>query len=250
MSLGSLVRLWGAVAFEPELGRLDDICRAGHQLRRSAETWNHWETNRLSVTLRDTAGRKLMSLGHRGISYETINPDDLERVVGQMAADIHEAIRQLKINGLTRMGFQLCTYKDIGIRFDELLARFKPLCLPSRGKLEEIATRGAKDLSLVVDYEAGGLSAKLRAGPMKQDQGLRILGSSGSHESLFEPLTKSKAIADLYDCVPEDFLFFDVDVFREGDIRPDEWTSFVDDAKAHACDMLLTVENSLLEKEE
>jgi hypothetical protein len=231
MALGSLVRFWGAIDREPDLRFFDQMYATVHRHREEGE---NWEANGVSVRLLNTKSHSLLTVGHKRVSYEAINPVDLDKDVDHMAARLYSMVAPLAFGPLSRFGFKLVVYVDMGLSFEAMVDALRGLCLPQNPRFYELTSKTVTDLALAVDYDTPDFKAMFRAGPMVREQGLQSLASVGEHSRLFEPLQEGDSLPMLYRNIPEEFLFLDVDIFKTGDLPVETWTTFVSAAKQHA----------------
>ena len=231
MSLGSIVRCWASAGYEPSLLFYDRLYSVAQQ---QAHEFRHWWTNKLAVVLHDYERRELLAISPGRCGCEAANPTDLVSRLSRLADIIKKVLGELGQTELHRMGFQLVVYADLGLAFKELMARLRPICLPENERLEALTSCKISDIALNFDYQRDAGTVKLRAGPMNTEQGLERIKNLGEHTRLFETPGAGTGLADFYGQIPRTFLYADIEIFTEGKHRLGEWTTFIENAQAHA----------------
>ncbi len=244
MALGEIVRVFGAADYKAELNFYDRLNRAAaHQ----EPDFEHWSTSRLAAGLHDPGRRESLGLAHRRTHFEVANPEDLNAKILKSASRVRRALTDLRKSTLTRMGLNLVVFVDVGLAFEELKDQLRPLCLGRHEELARVTSGNVADIALHYDYVRDEGKGALRVGPMERKQGLDRINGIGEITRLFPPPQESDALQVFYGTVPDSFLYFDLDLYREGEVPSDSWPAFVKEAASHAISVFEGIKALVLE---
>jgi len=263
-------RLWAAVSYRPSLrfhGHVFDVADSfAHHPRPGSDDvkpnrFQHWSTDRLQVELCEPSRRELLQLTNRRAAMETVayrtedrgtaDMEHLTKACPRIAMILRNAVERLQVGPVTRMGVKLTVYADLDMLFREILEQLRPYCFPENPRFAEITSPNVEDIALSVDYERDGATVMLRLGPMKREQGVHMLESTGKASALFERKEGGEGLPQLYAAIPDDFLCFDADMYLKAEsLAMDRWLSFVDSAISHIVTAYHGLKDLLLEKKQ
>lgn len=189
-----------------------------------AEEFPDWERSPLTLELRNKKKHRRLFLSNRRIFFEADDADaDID--LGYAERLFRKVCPKLDLKTMDRIGIRQWFVADIGKPFalmvDEIAQRF----LAHDETLNGILGDKTKDVAYVVDCEtADGLRYNLRLGPMMKSQWFLTVG----HEpNIFERVEdrlkslnekrdeESKTLEKFVQSFPEQFLFVDIDCYRE-----------------------------------
>ena len=247
MSIGEVVRVWGAIGYAPDLGFFDKMCEVG---KKYAQDYAHWSTDRMQLVLHDFEKRALLSIAHKRVAFEIANPTtEYMNAVAENAKRVQGVLSGLNKKDINRMGLKTVIYANMGLTFEELRAQMEPLCVPNKDEFTRITGSGEiKDIALHVDYDWRGKTVLLRAGPMEKRQGIDSIRQVGDVEKLYPPIEKSSGLTDLFAAVPSSFLYFDMDVVKASKETIDSWSGFVEDSSKYTIEVFDSLKRCLLEQ--
>jgi hypothetical protein len=273
MGKHEITRVWCAVDFKADLRIFDKLYVAANHIKKS---FPHWQTDRFSVTLVNKDKHQNIQITANRIAFEAAMVTDLPGVVNAFSSHLRNVIQELGRPQLTRLGIKVITYCDLELKFEELKDQIRSLCIPEKGTFEKIIPSSELlDLALVTDYKwDSNKKAMFRAGPMKSKQGKKTLSGIGNLSDLFPASEKSSDLFQLYQSVPEAFLYLDLDVFMDSNAPDDpsestgiietmdipesekpkgvpfeEWTEFSLKAVEHISTVFKNTKNFVLEKD-
>jgi len=246
MSLGKVVRLWGAVDYEPDFRFFDKMFSVSSLLRRDFE---HWWTDKLSIVLNDYSRRESLSLSSKRVSFEAANPEDLTNSISTLSGHVRRSLEGLGCRTAKRMGLKVIVFADIDLTFDNIKEQMRPLCLPQNDALERVTSSEITDLAMNFDYVWEGENVMLRVGPMKNEQGLRNLLNVGDVGRLFPPPDQNSKFSEFCSSIPESFLYFDIDVFTKEERGVSTWPTFVQEVGAYCGQVFEGIKKLILECE-
>jgi hypothetical protein len=224
MKLGEIVRIWGAVDYKPDLRFIEKIFSVGSSLK---DKFGHWWTDRTQVMLYDYDRRECLQISSRRIAFEAVNPDDVVQSINTLSDNIKKALDSMGCRELERMGIKLVVYAPMDLTFENIKDQMRPLCLPNNPSLEEVTSKEITDVAMNFDYQWNKKDVKIRVGPMKTEQGRRMLINMGDIARLFPSPDTSDKFSEFCLSIPSDFLYFDIDIFSETQIETKMWPSFV-----------------------
>jgi len=245
MPLGEIVRFWAAIDYSPELSFYDSLFNKVATKQR--DDYEHWWTNRLAVILHDHKRHELLNIGHKRTVCEMVMPEDLHERAKEAGKRLRAVVRDMRVARLTRMGVDLVVMADCGLSYQETVDQLTKICLSSDGRVQEITTEKAIGAGLHYDYEWQGATAELRVVAMEKEAGMSMIHKQGDHQKLFRPVSEGDDLWSFYQRIPESFIFFDMEVYREEDCDPEEWREFARDATDHASQVFEGIRSLVLE---
>ncbi len=229
MHYSTITRLWGGVSYKPNIDHFNNMFLAAKEVSNSFE---HWWTDRINIILHDYTKKESITITSKKISIETIQPDNIENKIDAFSGYLKAIVKKLNHEEAIRLGLKVTAYINLGLKFDEIKERLRPMCLPSHERLEALTSSTILDVALHYDYGLEDKKVMLRIGPMKKKQGLDNLNTTGDITKLF-PSNKESEISKIYSNVPDEFLFFDLDISKDGESKIDDLDVFVKDAWSH-----------------
>jgi hypothetical protein len=243
MLYSNITRLWGSVNYKPDIGHFDNMFLAAKEVSHSFE---HWWTDKINIILHDFNKRESLTITSKQVGFETIQPDNIKNIIDTYSKDIKALVQKLNNKEVTRFGLRVTAYMDLGLKFEEYKERLRPMCLPYHERLETLTSSRILDLALNFDYDLKDKMVMLRIGPMKKKQGLEHLQIIGDIKRLF-PIDEESGINKIYTSIPNEFLFFDLDVFREDRPKIDDLDVFFNDAWSHIESVQKGIKDIILE---
>lgn len=224
MALGNIVRLWGAVNFEPDFTIMPRLSGAAESLRKD---FQHWLTDGVTFTLFENEEKhEFIHVTVKRIGFEVFNPEDVVNDLARMAQACKTLAQGLGRKVFNRMGVKLVIYADLNLDFDNLKRQVQSTCLSMSTELENLTSTDIIDVALNFDYRRDSKKVELRVGPMKKEQGVSYLRKVGNLQQVFQPPDQSRQFIDLVESVPESFLYFDADAHVEEGHGVDSWVAF------------------------
>lgn len=196
--------------FKADLGFYGRMDRVALGLSRD---YPDWERSPLTVEIRDKKRHRRIHLSVKRGFFDADGPNPLTDIdqAGKLANMI---CRELEVNSLTRCGVRQWFAADLGKPFalmvDEVAQRF----LNQGPDLTAILADKVHDVAYTVDFETSdGWRYNLRLGPMLKSQWFQtILYEAGNFEVGED---EEETFEKYQDGFPEQFLFIDVDCYRD-----------------------------------
>lgn len=195
---------------KPTLGFYGRVDAIGEELQ---EDYPDWERTALTLEVqnRKKHRRLFLSADRIFVDVDAADPDaDFDRAEKLLV----KVSKKLEIAEFKRIGvrqwFAADLTKPFALMVDEFAARF----LNGNEELKGILADKLKDVAYVVDYETSdGWRFNLRAGPMTKSQWLGTVAIDRNNFDRTEGATET--IEKFRESIPEQFLFVDVDCYRE-----------------------------------
>jgi hypothetical protein len=190
---------------------------------------NDWETNGISVVLRDTTKHCSLSIMHNIITYEQDSND-----IGMEAEYIQHIFsilpQNLEIDILKRFGYRRIYLVNLDMSFEELVNIMDLKLFAQDPEFKRIIPNQLTDLLYRVDASEGEYSYHVTAGPVRKNEiPLRIAYNQNHHLALQERSEAHKAIIDSY---PNVAIYIDIDFYQgDKDLPVNEILSFADIAR-------------------
>ena len=244
LSFGEVVRLWGAVDYEPDIRFFNNVYDIVYKLKSD---FPHWWTDRITTVISNDENRESLTLSSKRISFEAANPNDMSSSINKVPGYIQKCLTDLRCRNLKRIGLKLVSFINLNLKFEEIREQLRPLCLPKNEKLEQITSSEILDIALNFDYKWNNKKVMLRIGPMTKEEGIKNINSLGDISRLFPSPKKSDSIADFFNKIPESFLYFDIDVFMDENIGKDYYPQFVQEVEPHINSVFSVIKSLIME---
>lgn len=244
MKLGEIVRIWGAVDYIPDLRFIEKVFYVGSSM---GDKFEHWWTDRTQVILHDYGRRESLMISSKRIAFEAANPEDVIQTINTLSDNAKRALDSLGCRELVRMGIKLVVYAPMDLTFENIKEQMRPLCLPNNPSLEKVTSNEITDVAMYFDYRWNKKDVKLRVGPMKTEQGRKMLTDIGDILRLFPPVNTSNKFSEFYLSIPSDFLYFDIDVFSETQVETKMWPSFAQEVAPYCPQVFEGIKKLILE---
>jgi len=245
MTLGTIVRMWGAVNFEPDFMVVPRLYEAAKLFKTD---FKHWQVDGTTFTFFERDDRhEVMHATVKQIGFEVTNPDNPQEHFMRMANMVRVFAHELGCSMLTRMGVKIVVYADLDLPFTELCGQVQSLCLPENDRLRELTSPDITDVAMNFDYCRDGKTVALRVGPMKKAQGVSLLHKVGGIERLYPPSDDSSQWLSLVDGIPDSFLYFDADTYLEDSSELQSWSHFAEEAINNEVQLYKGIKDLVLE---
>lgn len=189
----------------------------------------HWETDRLSVTLRDPGKRYSLTILHNSFAYDQDSDkiSDEERNIKKVLADLPEA---LEIATYTRLGFRRKYLIPVSMSFDQLVSILNVKLLSQDERLTRIMPKKTEDMIYRVISSEGLLGFTITIGPMtKYEISGHVAFNKKDH---LDPETADVEYQEIVQAYPEVAVFLDIDIYRiEEGIPKTDAMPFVQEAR-------------------
>ena len=244
MSLGNIVRIWGAANYKPELRFFDRMYGAAHAAENKFE---HWWTDRINTVLHDYNRHECIRISSKRTAFELANSENIDTSVKQLSGLTVDILNKLHCKTLTRMGLKLTIYADLKLSFDELAEQLRSVCMDKENALLKLTSSEIKDLLVSVDYPWNDNTVKLRISCMNNEQGRGDLANVGEVSQMYSPIEKGGEILELYESIPNEFLYFDIDIFNEQEQGIENWPRFTTSAVTYMTSIFKDIKALILE---
>lgn len=173
-----------------------------------------WETNKLTVTLKNFEKRCNITITHSFCAYEQDLHDDNveEKNVSTMITALAD---KLKISKALRVGYRRRYLIPVEMHYDRLVSLLE-LKLLNPNILEDKEIGAIGDLAYVIDLKDAKFKMHLMIGPTNKEEAPRFVQFNRSrHINNDDKLANTAQYVHLMESYPETSVFFDMDVYKE-----------------------------------
>lgn len=176
------------------------------------DTYPHWETNLLAITLRNYDDHCSLHVKHNRFGYEQDSGDEeLDK------NKIEEAISRLPpafgINNFSRVGYRRLYLIPLEMKFNSLVTIIYTKLYSQDSKLQQILPKEIKDLMYRIDSLDTFGKYHFTMGAVKKAEIPKYINYN--KESHLDPKTREQDYVKIYEHYPEISLFIDVDTYRD-----------------------------------
>ena len=172
----------------------------------------HWQTDRLTIILRDYVKQHNLVIKHDSITYET---DKYSRKVEKEVLELVESnINNLIAkDNIIRYGHRFFTLIPLDMNFDELVSIIN-LKFYESGFLSSLKSK-PDDSSVMITSKINELSYRMHLGPIKNVEIPKFIKFNiENHIDPGSP-TKYSEIAKVFESYPETALYFEMDIYTD-----------------------------------
>jgi hypothetical protein len=207
----------------------------------------HWQTNRLSVVLRDFDKHCSLVIGHNAFGYEQDSTDEaMEEQYIQHALD--ELPKVLEIENFIRLGFRRNYLVRVDMPFESLVTILSVKLLSQEEQLRRIMPQKVEDMMYRVDSAEEPYRFHFTIGPVRKQEIPRYLVYSQAHH--LAPETAPEEYQDIVGQYPEVAVFMDIDIYwLEEQLKLTLATQFVSDTRSKVHQIATELTNYLFEVE-
>ena len=137
MKYNAITRLWVGVDYKPEIGHFNNMFLAAKEVSNSFE---HWWTDKFNVILHDYTKKESIRITSKKTTFEAMQPDNIENKIDTFSGYIQAIVKKLNHEKVTRFGLKFIAYINLGLKFNEIKERLRPMCLPSHERLEALTS--------------------------------------------------------------------------------------------------------------
>ena len=214
------------VRYRPRLEFYDLLMSAAGQLAE----YPHWQTNGLSVTLKDFAKRCSASISHNSFSYEQDSDDaalageGIERVLGVLPAALHLDVAE-------RWGYRCQYLTPVALSFQALVSVMHVKLFSQDERLRRIMPQ-VSDLMYRIDASEDPYGYHLTLGPVRKAEIPVYLAFNQAQH--LDPKTAQEDYRAVVESYPDVAVFADLDVYQESsELSLGDARSFVATARAN-----------------
>ena len=217
--------------YPPDLhfyGKMDEIAL------KFADQFKDWERSALTVEVREKVKHRRTHLAFNRSFYEVDSPKEPSSECEIAYKFLDATAHALNLTKLTRVGLRYWFAIDLGLSFPALVDLVHDRFYAAK-PLAEMLPETVKDVSFITYYtHSNGWQFNLRVGPMESEQWFReIKYEPALHQSDDDP----SAFAKLKKSIPEQFLYVDVDYFKE-DVRLTDVPGMLVELRAHCQELV------------
>ena len=209
--------------YKPDLGTYSRLAPAAKKLE-----YPHWETDRLTITVRDFEKRCSVVLRSNQFAYDQDSSDtDMEK--GQISAAVNLLPDELGIGPCSRLGYRRIYLLPVTMSFTRLVQILELRLLSQDDKLRRTMPDAVSDMQYVVDAAEGDYYYHIRIGPLREEEIPSHVSFTKRHH--LDPANKNADYAKVLKGYPKVAILFDIDIYREGGDLP---VSSADDFVSYA----------------
>lgn len=229
--------------YKPSLNFYDLLMLAAQRMTE----YPYWQTNRLSVVLRDFDKHCSLVIGHNAFGYEQDSTDEaMEEQYIQHALD--ELPKVLEIENFIRLGFRHNYLVRVDMPFESLVTILSVKLLSQDEQLRRIMPEKVEDMMYRVDSSEEPYRFHFTIGPVRKPEIPRHLVYNQAHH--LPPETASEEYQAIVAEYPQVAMFMDIDIYwLEEQLQLKDAALFVADARAKVHQIVAELTNYLFELE-
>lgn len=200
-----------------------------YDIGQKFENFPHWETDGLSLVLKDFEKRCSLGIRHDNFSYDQ-DSDSISQADSNLKTVLEILPKYLEIDSYFRLGLRKKFLAPVKMSFQELVGILYLKLFSQDECLNKITPEIVYDLQYVIDSSENNLRYHIRLGPVEKKEIPRHMGLNKRHH--FDPITEQKDYEEIINSYPELAVFMDIDVFQsEDEIAVTDGNIFLKDAK-------------------
>lgn len=205
-----------------------------------------WETNRLSVTLKNFDRRCNLAISHNSFSYDQ-DSNDIEIETNYINKALEILPSALEIESFIRLGFRRRYLIPVEIPFNSLIQMLNIKFLSQEKKLREIMPANVKDLMYRIDSEEEGFKYHFLIGPVSKQEIPKYVEFNRQHN--LNPASREEKYRKIVQEYPDVAIFIDIDLFQEkGELQAKKAANFVNNARSKVDNLTRELCKYLLEE--
>lgn len=199
--------------YKPELKFYDLLYSTAQKFKE----FPHWNTDRLSVILRDYSKRCSLGIKHFNFSY-----DQDSNSITDEECNLKKALEMipecLEIKSYIRIGYRRKYLISTNMSFHELVKIINIKFFNQDEKLIKIMPQEIYDLQYVIDSLDDKYRFHIRIGPVQKEEIPKHL--QFNRENHIDPNTAQKDYEEIIRAYPDVAIFVDLDMFQKNDEIP------------------------------
>src|SRR4030042_5600328 len=187
------------------------------------DKYEHWRTDRLSLTLHDFKKLCNLVINHQSITYEQdsgnqgieqdIENENIEIILSQL-------VGMLKIDSFERLGFRKKYIMPVRMDFTELVTVLNFRLFSQEAELLKFLPKSFTDLLCAIDAEEGDLKFHIKVGPVKKKEIIQYMEfNQGLH---LEQKNRNENFLKISSAYPDVAILLDIDIYDDRKNNPVE----------------------------
>ncbi len=175
--------------------------------------FQHWQTDRLRISLRDYEKKHSLTIKHDSTTFESDKPaiKSAKKIIKTVQENFHEYSNSSDIQ---RLGGRYLGFIKNELSFAELNEILK-LKVFNKDFLNSINKEEVFDHSIVFNSVVNNLTLRINIGPIKKVEIPHYIQFNSENHIDQNSLEKYSELANIYSNYPDHSLFFDLDVFTD-----------------------------------
>jgi hypothetical protein len=177
---------------------------------------NDWETDRLSVTLKDVVKHCSLNIKHNYLIYEQ-DSSDLSLNDKHIIKALERLPKALEIDSCYRFGYRRQYLLEVNMSFEALASVLSAKLLSQDETLRQIIPNTISDLMYRIDSTDEFFRYHFTIGPVKKEE---IPGRiTFNQENHLDSTKRTKSYQDIVDKYPEVAILIDIDLYRMSGLK-------------------------------
>jgi len=228
--------------YKPALGFYMRLIPAAERL----DEYPHWETDRLSVILKDPDKRCSLAIQHLRIVYHQ-DLSDITQEEERIQHALSELPEALEIPSYERLGLRRRYLIAVDVGFEELVRILNIKLLSQDERLKKVMPSVVDDLMYRVDFSEDPFRFHFTVGPVRGREMPQYIGFNKEHHLSQEGAEQD--YSSIIKTYPSVAVFVDVDSYRQGEIPTDEALEFTHKARNRVENTLTQLRDYLFARE-
>lgn len=205
-----LLKVQAQIQYYPELQFFERMYR----IAQSAEGFIHWETDRITVVLKDLENFCSWQIAHNAIVYEQDNRDEnLEKK--QLNENTLLLLDQFESLRLLRLGYRRRYLLPIDLEYSKLVNLFEIKLYSGENEFMNMLPGKIEDILFRVNMAEGKKKFNLTAAPIWKSQIPQMLQINKDRH--FSHEGAEKKYAEFLDSLPSIAIFFEMETYEESE---------------------------------
>jgi uncharacterized protein YqfB (UPF0267 family) len=179
--------------------------------------YEHWQTNRLSVALRDYENRSSFFISYQAFSFEQ-DSNDKKHAINNINRAIEILPNALQVKSYLRLGFRCYYLIPVDMKFESLVSIMGIKTFLQDENFRNIFPYKLQDLMIIQDFKEEDYMCRVTIAPITKAQIPEII--IFNHENHLKPEVKEKEYALIKENYPEASVLLDIDFSKSKNSLP------------------------------
>ena len=219
-----------AADFKHQIGFMEKLTPVAELVERTVGDV-HWQATGTKFLIREKPAGLLVIADHTRLFFQMQGLRDWKNRLSRNSDLFKACLDRYAVNQLTRVGFKIQAWIDLGMSHEELVSLFLGTFLSAREQLAPIFGE-LEDTLVQIEGRRDGVKSVVIAAPMTGEQAAQSLLAIPTLRVTFDDPLLDTSMIEFRERVARDTLFFDIDLSKQ-DLTTIEGKQFMKDA----CDL-------------
>jgi len=211
------------------------------------DEYKNWETDRISIKLRDFEKHCSLLIRHRDFAYAQ-DSSDVEMEKERLGRTLKILPQALEIEHFIRFGYRRRYLSNLDITFESLIPILYVKLYSQNKTLRTVLSEKIDDLYYRLDFTEDLYQYHVTIGPVRREEIPKHIGYN--IENHLEPKIRDKEYQKIIEGYPDVAVFTDIDFFRVGKkLKIEEAGTFVELARQKVHELANNLDNYIFKTE-